>query len=112
MSRSVFKENVRLNEALGYHLKEAEELKKSNKALEEENVSLILDKVQYNHYSGLPLAHHSTNEHTNKYLAPQTMFPPNNKSRKSTERHIAQKNMQFPMWRSPTELSMTALCKL
>ncbi|TSQ46672.1 Basal body-orientation factor 1 [Bagarius yarrelli] len=44
VSRSVFKENVRLNEALGYHLKEAEELKKSNKSLAEENASLILDK--------------------------------------------------------------------
>ncbi|KAG7328298.1 hypothetical protein KOW79_008242 [Hemibagrus wyckioides] len=44
VSRSVFKENVRLNEALGYHLKEAEELKRSNKALIEENASLILDK--------------------------------------------------------------------
>ncbi|XP_017331593.1 basal body-orientation factor 1 [Ictalurus punctatus] len=44
VSRSVFKENVRLNEALGYHLKEAEELKRSNKALKEENASLFLDK--------------------------------------------------------------------
>ncbi|KAK3563044.1 hypothetical protein QTP86_014559 [Hemibagrus guttatus] len=44
VSRSVFKENVRLNEALGYHLKEAEELKRSNKTLIEENASLILDK--------------------------------------------------------------------
>ncbi|KAF7704392.1 basal body-orientation factor 1 [Silurus meridionalis] len=44
VSRSVFKENVRLNEALGYHLKEAEELKRSNKALTEENASLTLDK--------------------------------------------------------------------
>ncbi|XP_053365784.1 basal body-orientation factor 1 [Clarias gariepinus] len=48
VSRSVFKENVRLNEALGYHLKEVEELKRSNKALTEENASLILDKETSN----------------------------------------------------------------
>ncbi|XP_060790236.1 basal body-orientation factor 1-like isoform X2 [Neoarius graeffei] len=44
VSHSVFMENVRLNEALGYHLKETEELKRSNKALTEKNASLILDK--------------------------------------------------------------------
>ncbi|XP_072545620.1 basal body-orientation factor 1-like [Salminus brasiliensis] len=43
-SRSVFKENVRLNEALGYHLKEVEELRRTNEALAEENASLILHK--------------------------------------------------------------------
>lgn len=63
VSRSVFKENVRLNEALGYHLKEAEELKRIKKTLTEENASLILDKVQ--HYRGLPLTlRHCTNHHT------------------------------------------------
>ncbi|XP_076834243.1 basal body-orientation factor 1 [Brachyhypopomus gauderio] len=43
-SRSVFKENVRLNEALGYHLKEVEELKRTNKSLLEENTSLTLNE--------------------------------------------------------------------
>ncbi|XP_026881286.2 basal body-orientation factor 1 isoform X2 [Electrophorus electricus] len=43
-SRSVFKENVRLNEALGYHLKEVEELKRINKTLVEENASLTLNE--------------------------------------------------------------------
>uniref|UniRef100_A0A4W4GGG3 Basal body-orientation factor 1 n=1 Tax=Electrophorus electricus TaxID=8005 RepID=A0A4W4GGG3_ELEEL len=44
-SRSVFKENVRLNEALGYHLKEVEELKRINKTLVEENASLTLNET-------------------------------------------------------------------
>ncbi|XP_049319983.1 basal body-orientation factor 1 isoform X1 [Astyanax mexicanus] len=43
-TRSVFKENVRLNEALGYHLKEVEELRKTNEALAEENASLVLQQ--------------------------------------------------------------------
>ncbi|XP_066526240.1 basal body-orientation factor 1 isoform X2 [Hoplias malabaricus] len=43
-SRSVFKENVRLNEALGYHLKEVEELKRTNEVLVEENTSFALHK--------------------------------------------------------------------
>ncbi|KPP68910.1 basal body-orientation factor 1-like, partial [Scleropages formosus] len=43
-SRVVFAENVRLNEALGYHLKEAEELRKCRAALLEENGSLALRK--------------------------------------------------------------------
>lgn len=60
VSRSVFKENVRLNEALGYHLKEVDELKRSNKALTEENASLLLDKVQ----SLLPLALPYKYQHT------------------------------------------------
>uniref|UniRef100_A0A4W4GFV5 Basal body-orientation factor 1 n=1 Tax=Electrophorus electricus TaxID=8005 RepID=A0A4W4GFV5_ELEEL len=45
-SRSVFKENVRLNEALGYHLKEVEELKRINKTLVEENASLTLNELE------------------------------------------------------------------
>ncbi|KAJ8390820.1 hypothetical protein AAFF_G00099520 [Aldrovandia affinis] len=43
-SRSVFKENVRLNEALGYHVKEEEELRKALVDLAEENQSLALHK--------------------------------------------------------------------
>ncbi|XP_048067308.1 basal body-orientation factor 1 [Megalobrama amblycephala] len=43
-SHSVLKENVRLNEALNYHVKEAEELKKTNVALTEKNASLALLK--------------------------------------------------------------------
>ncbi|XP_016136621.1 basal body-orientation factor 1-like [Sinocyclocheilus grahami] len=44
-SHSVFKENVRLNEALNYYVKEAEELKRTNVALTEKNASLALLKV-------------------------------------------------------------------
>ncbi|KAG7238564.1 hypothetical protein INR49_030837, partial [Caranx melampygus] len=43
-SRSVFKENVRLNEALKYHIKEAEDLQKLSASLVKENASLALDK--------------------------------------------------------------------
>ncbi|XP_044021744.1 basal body-orientation factor 1 [Siniperca chuatsi] len=43
-SRSVFKENVRLNEALKYHIKEAEDLQKLINSLAKENSSLALDK--------------------------------------------------------------------
>ncbi|XP_051249908.1 basal body-orientation factor 1 isoform X1 [Dicentrarchus labrax] len=43
-SRSVFKENVRLNEALKYHIKEAEELQKLTHSLEKENALLEVDK--------------------------------------------------------------------
>ncbi|XP_016136620.1 basal body-orientation factor 1-like [Sinocyclocheilus grahami] len=43
-SHSVFKENVRLNEALNYYVKEAEELKRTNVALTEKNASLALLK--------------------------------------------------------------------
>ncbi|XP_068194548.1 basal body-orientation factor 1 [Antennarius striatus] len=43
-SHSVFKENVRLNEALKYHIKEAEELQKLTNSLAKENASLALDK--------------------------------------------------------------------
>ncbi|KAL4613152.1 basal body-orientation factor 1 [Arapaima gigas] len=43
-SRTVFAENVRLNEALRYHVKEAEELRKTAAALVEENSSLALHK--------------------------------------------------------------------
>ncbi|XP_041809488.1 basal body-orientation factor 1 [Chelmon rostratus] len=46
-SRSVFKENVRLNEALKYHMKEAEELQKLTNSLAKENASLALDKNTY-----------------------------------------------------------------
>lgn len=50
-SHTVFKENVRLNEALNYYVKEAEELKKINVTLTEKNASLALLKV-------LPLTDH------------------------------------------------------
>uniref|UniRef100_A0A8C1R481 Basal body-orientation factor 1 n=1 Tax=Cyprinus carpio TaxID=7962 RepID=A0A8C1R481_CYPCA len=43
-SRSIFKENVRLNKALGYHIKEVEDLRKRNAALAEENNILSLHK--------------------------------------------------------------------
>ncbi|MBN3314555.1 BBOF1 factor, partial [Atractosteus spatula] len=43
-ARSVFKENVRLNEALSYHIKEAEELKKMTVAIAEENDNLAQHK--------------------------------------------------------------------
>uniref|UniRef100_A0A3Q3VLD9 Basal body-orientation factor 1 n=1 Tax=Mola mola TaxID=94237 RepID=A0A3Q3VLD9_MOLML len=43
-SRSVFKENVRLNEALKYHMKETENLQKLTASLGKENASLALDK--------------------------------------------------------------------
>ncbi len=48
-SRSVFKENVRLNEALKYHIKAAEDLEKLTNSLAKENASLALDKVCLNH---------------------------------------------------------------
>ncbi|XP_026164430.1 basal body-orientation factor 1 [Mastacembelus armatus] len=41
---SVFKENVRLNEVLKYHTKEAEDLQKLTDSLAKENASLALDK--------------------------------------------------------------------
>lgn len=44
-SRSVFKENVRLNEALKYHMKETEDLQKLTASLAKKNASLTLDKV-------------------------------------------------------------------
>uniref|UniRef100_A0A8C1FFI4 Basal body orientation factor 1b n=1 Tax=Cyprinus carpio carpio TaxID=630221 RepID=A0A8C1FFI4_CYPCA len=43
-SRSMFKENVRLNKGLGYHIKEVEDLRKRNAALAEENNILSLHK--------------------------------------------------------------------
>ncbi|KAM9842954.1 basal body-orientation factor 1 [Aulostomus maculatus] len=43
-ARSVFKENVRLNESLKYHIKEAGDLQKLKNSLAEENASLTLDK--------------------------------------------------------------------
>ncbi|XP_074516427.1 basal body-orientation factor 1-like [Sebastes fasciatus] len=43
-SRSVFKENVRLNEELKYHMKEADDLQILTNSLAEENASLALDK--------------------------------------------------------------------
>ncbi|KAK9964775.1 hypothetical protein ABG768_005919 [Culter alburnus] len=43
-SRSMFKENVRLNKALGYHIKEVEDLRKRNAELAEENSILNLHK--------------------------------------------------------------------
>lgn len=44
-SHTVFKENERLNEALNYYVKEAEELKRTNITLTEKNASLALFKV-------------------------------------------------------------------
>uniref|UniRef100_A0A672KAD0 Basal body-orientation factor 1 n=1 Tax=Sinocyclocheilus grahami TaxID=75366 RepID=A0A672KAD0_SINGR len=46
-SRSMFKENARLNKALGYHIKEVEDLRKRNAALAEENNILSLHKVRH-----------------------------------------------------------------
>ena len=43
-TRSVYKENVRLNEALAYHLEENELLKKTVKSLQEENDLLNSEK--------------------------------------------------------------------
>ncbi|XP_068563072.1 basal body-orientation factor 1-like [Cebidichthys violaceus] len=43
-SRSVFKENVRLNEALKYHMQEAERLQILTNSTAKENASLALDK--------------------------------------------------------------------
>ncbi|XP_058471712.1 basal body-orientation factor 1 [Solea solea] len=43
-SHSVFKENVRLNEALRLHTKEAQSLQKRTDSLEKQNASLALDK--------------------------------------------------------------------
>lgn len=50
-SRSVFKENVRLNEALKYHMKETEDLQKLTASLAKKNTSLTLDKVCLNHWT-------------------------------------------------------------
>lgn len=44
-SRSVFKENIRLNEALKYHMRETEDLQKLTSSLAKKNASLTLDKV-------------------------------------------------------------------
>ncbi|XP_029982845.1 basal body-orientation factor 1-like [Sphaeramia orbicularis] len=46
-SRSVFKENVRLNEALKHHTREADELQKLTDSLVKENATLTLDKNAY-----------------------------------------------------------------
>ncbi|XP_034381163.1 basal body-orientation factor 1-like [Cyclopterus lumpus] len=46
-SRSVFKENVRLNEALKYHMKEAEQLQILTNSMARENASMALDKNTY-----------------------------------------------------------------
>ncbi|CAL1575897.1 unnamed protein product [Knipowitschia caucasica] len=43
-SRSVFRENVRLNEALKLHMKETEELQKQIRSLSAQNNSLVMDK--------------------------------------------------------------------
>ncbi|TMS21596.1 Basal body-orientation factor 1 [Larimichthys crocea] len=43
-SRSVFKENVRLNEALKYHMKETDDLQKLTNSLTKENASLVLER--------------------------------------------------------------------
>uniref|UniRef100_A0A8D0C2J7 Basal body-orientation factor 1 n=1 Tax=Salvator merianae TaxID=96440 RepID=A0A8D0C2J7_SALMN len=42
--RAVFTENVRLHEALGYHMKETEELQKLKQKLEEDNAFLLQEK--------------------------------------------------------------------
>ncbi|KAK9533614.1 hypothetical protein VZT92_008721 [Zoarces viviparus] len=47
VSRSVFKENVRLNEALKYHIKEAEQLQILTNSMAKENASLALDKKTF-----------------------------------------------------------------
>lgn len=43
-TKSVYKENVRLSEALNYHMKEGDILKKLKSKLEEENEGLLGDK--------------------------------------------------------------------
>lgn len=45
----MFKENVRLNKALGFHIKEVEDLRKKNAVLAEENDILSLHKVTTQH---------------------------------------------------------------
>uniref|UniRef100_A0A3B4ABN7 Uncharacterized protein n=1 Tax=Periophthalmus magnuspinnatus TaxID=409849 RepID=A0A3B4ABN7_9GOBI len=45
-SRSVFRENVRLNEALKLHMRETEELQKQTRSLTKQNNTLFLDKVR------------------------------------------------------------------
>ncbi|XP_077781775.1 basal body-orientation factor 1 isoform X1 [Podarcis muralis] len=42
--KAVFSENVRLHEALGYHMKETEELQKAKQKLEEKNAFLLQEK--------------------------------------------------------------------
>ncbi|KAJ7344984.1 hypothetical protein JRQ81_000934 [Phrynocephalus forsythii] len=42
--KAVFTENVRLHEALGYHMKETEELQKTKQKLEEDNAFLLQEK--------------------------------------------------------------------
>ncbi|KAM3850902.1 basal body-orientation factor 1 [Vipera latastei] len=42
--RAVFTENVRLQEAVGYHMKETEELQKAKEKLEKSNASLLQEK--------------------------------------------------------------------
>ncbi|XP_032998701.1 basal body-orientation factor 1 [Lacerta agilis] len=42
--KAVFQENVRLHEALGYHMKETEELQKAKQKLEEKNAFLLQEK--------------------------------------------------------------------
>lgn len=56
-SRSVFKENVRLNEALKYHMKETEDLQKLTASLAKKNASLTLDKVCLNHRTANSVAY-------------------------------------------------------
>ncbi|KAJ0009044.1 hypothetical protein NQD34_016459 [Periophthalmus magnuspinnatus] len=46
-SRSVFRENVRLNEALKLHMRETEELQKQTRSLTKQNNTLFLDKKTY-----------------------------------------------------------------
>lgn len=120
-SRTVFKENVRLNEALGYHLKEVEELKRTNVVLAEENASLTLHKVPSLwrcvsvtttlFFSAFLIRHAILTP--DEYLAPQLTYPSNKNQlilleSNSTRQNPRQSHMQgFPK----QGLSMTALCK-
>lgn len=56
-SHSVFKENVRLNEALKYHMKETENLQKLTASLAKKNATLTLDKVCLNHRTANSVAY-------------------------------------------------------
>lgn len=65
-SRSVFRENVRLNEALKLHMKETQELEKQTKSLTKLKESLILDKVRSNIVN--PSFRHVSSAHSTEYF--------------------------------------------